>query len=379
MESFDVIIVGGGLAGLTAALHLRKENYNVILFESREYPNHKVCGEYISNEVVPYLEFLGVSLPKTCGLNKLLVSTAKGKTLRSKLPLGGLGISRYTFDHLLYKKALTLDTTVLHEQVTNISYDKDEFKVSTESGKKFKGKIVIGAYGKRGSLDKQLKRDFIYKKSPWLGVKAHYKMDSFPDDLVAIHNFRGGYGGLSKIESGSVNFCYLVNYNSFKEEGDMVSFEHNVIRKNPFLNSFLQGAKMLFDRPLAIGQISFCKKKPVENHILMCGDTAGLIHPLCGNGMAMAIHSAKIASEITHSFFKIASFDRHKLEREYESSWQTMFRQRLWVGRHLQQLITHEKLSNYAMGAMARSPYILKKLIKNTHGPIIQANEFQRT
>lgn len=375
MESYDVIIVGGGLAGLTAALHLRKENYKVILFESRDYPNHKVCGEYISKEVVSYLDFLGVSLPKTYELNQLLLSTTKGKALRTTLPLGGLGLSRYTLDHLLYKKAIAAGAVVLHEQVTNISYEK-EFGVSTASGKKFKGIIVIGAYGKRGSLDKQMKRDFIYKKSPWLGVKAHYKMDSFPDDLVAVHNFRGGYGGISKIESGAVNFCYLVTYNSFKKEGDIASFEHNVIRKNPFLNSFLQDAKMLFDSPLTIGQISFCRKNPVENHILMCGDTAGLIHPLCGNGMAMAIHSAKIASELIHCFFKKASFDRQQLEQEYESSWRAMFIQRLWVGRQLQQLIIHEKLSNYAMGAMARSPYILKKLIKKTHGPIIQVDEF---
>ncbi len=374
MDLYDVIIVGGGLAGLTAALHLRKENYNVILFECQDYPNHKVCGEYISKEVVSYLEFLGVSLPKTFELNQLLLSNTKGKALRTKLPLGGLGLSRYTFDHLLYKKAMAMGTVVVHEQVTNISYELEKFEVSTESGKTFAGKIVIGAYGKRGSLDKQLKRNFIYKKSPWLGVKAHYKMESFPDDLVAIHNFRGGYGGLSKIESGAINFCYLTTYDSFKKEGDMVRFEHNVIMKNPFLNSFLMDAKMLFDNPLAIGQISFCKKNPVENHILMCGDTAGLIHPLCGNGMAMAIHSAKIASQLIHGFFRKASFDRQKLEQEYETSWQAMFRHRLWVGRQLQQLMIHEKFSNCAMGAMACSPYILKKLIKNTHGPIIHCS-----
>ena len=55
----DVIIIGGGLAGLTSAIHLAKANYNVLLFEKNAYPKHKVCGEYVSNEVLPYLNYLG--------------------------------------------------------------------------------------------------------------------------------------------------------------------------------------------------------------------------------------------------------------------------------------------------------------------------------
>ena len=56
----DVIIIGGGLAGLTNAIHLSKLGKKVLLIEKNEYPKHKVCGEYISNEVLPYLEFLGL-------------------------------------------------------------------------------------------------------------------------------------------------------------------------------------------------------------------------------------------------------------------------------------------------------------------------------
>ena len=56
---YDVIIIGGGLAGLTSAIHLSKANHSVLLIEKNEYPKHKVCGEYVSNEVLPYLDFLG--------------------------------------------------------------------------------------------------------------------------------------------------------------------------------------------------------------------------------------------------------------------------------------------------------------------------------
>lgn len=372
MDNFDVIIVGGGLAGLTAAIHLRRENYKVAVFESKQYPHHKVCGEYISNEVIPYLEFLGVTLPPTFQLNELLLSTESGKALRAKLPLGGFGLSRYTFDNLLYHRAMDLGVLVRICSVTSITYEKDSFKVGVDNGSEYHCKFVIGAYGKRAALDKDLQRNFIQKKSPWLGVKAHYKLDSFPNNLVAIHNFKGGYGGLSKTENGAVNFCYLVSYDSFKKERDIGGFNRNVMAKNPYLNAFLRNAEMIFEQPLSIGQISFHRKKPVEQHILMCGDTAGLIHPLCGNGMAMAIHSAKIASESIHTYFKNGHQNRSWLERDYEAQWKHMFATRLWMGRQLQGALLSPKLSNLAMGILANSPYIVNKLIKSTHGKNIQ-------
>ena len=51
---YEIIVIGGGLAGLTAAIHLGLEGRSVLVIEKNEYPNHKVCGEYVSNEVVPY-------------------------------------------------------------------------------------------------------------------------------------------------------------------------------------------------------------------------------------------------------------------------------------------------------------------------------------
>ena len=52
----EVLILGGGLAGLTSAIHLLKLGLQVTVIEKNNYPKHKVCGEYISNEVLPYLD-----------------------------------------------------------------------------------------------------------------------------------------------------------------------------------------------------------------------------------------------------------------------------------------------------------------------------------
>ncbi len=367
---YDVIIIGGGLAGLTAAIHLSQEKHAVLVLEKNRYPQHKVCGEYVSNEIIPYLNTLGVPISDSGAvqIDQLQLSTVSGKATQSKLPLGGIGISRYRFDALLYEKALENGVQFVFESASAITYADDSFLVTTANNTSFSSRITIGAYGKRSTIDKQLNRDFIQRKSAWLGVKAHYQWDAFPENQVALHNFKGGYAGLSKTETGAVNFCYLASYKSFQEEKSVAGFNEKVVAQNPFLNDFLANATPIFNEPITIAQLSFAAKKAVENHIIMCGDTAGLIHPLCGNGMAMAIHSAKIASQYIHDYLTKENYNRTQLESDYTTAWNTSFKHRLWMGRQLQALLLNENLSKLALQMVTTAPGLLRKLIRNTHG-----------
>ena len=105
--------------------------------------------------------------------------------------------------------------------------------------------------------------------------------------------------------------------------------------------------------------------------MLMCGDSAGLIHPLCGNGMAMAIHSAKIASEAIVSFFA-EDHDRAALEKTYDFLWKKEFGNRLRMGRGVQSVLMNNSVSEMAIATIARSEKILQSMIKRTHGnPIL--------
>ncbi len=365
----SILIIGGGLAGLTAAIHLSKIGLKVILIEKNEFPKHKVCGEYISNEVLSYLNWLDIDCEdlKPTHLNKFQFSFLDGKILDSDLPIGGFGISRYLLDNFLCKKAIENGCEIILDSVEDIYFSENQFTVTTAKNTVYKSEILIGAYGKRSNIDQKLERSFIHKKAPWLAVKAHYS-GFFSNDLVGLHHFKGGYCGVSKVENDRINICYLADYKTFKQYKNIEEYQMNVVSKNPHLKSILDNCKPLFDKPLTISQISFDKKKTVENHMLMIGDTAGLIHPLCGNGMAMAIHSAKIVSELIEKYFNNEIKSRKELETKYESEWNHNFSKRLKIGRLLAAVLQRQKLAALVMQIITRFPFLLPIIIKNTHG-----------
>ncbi len=365
---FDVIIIGGGLAGLTASIHLSMFKKRVLLIEKNEYPKHKVCGEYISNEVLPYLKSLGIDPVKEGAkqISKVEITTVKSNLISGKLPLGGFGMSRYFLDNLLAKKAISNGVEILQDTVESIDFSNDVFLVTLNSSITYNSKITIGSFGKRSTLDVKMKRDFIKKKSPYLAVKTHVQ-GVFPEDVVALHNFKGGYCGVSKVENDAINLCYITNYNSFKKYKNIEEFEKQIIFQNKYLKEVFSTSKELFSKPLSISQISFESKKPIENHIIMCGDTAGMIHPLCGNGMGMAISSAQIASNEILRFLN-QEITRIELEKNYLRNWNRAFKLRLKTGHFIAWLFRKQKISEFAYSVLKRFPSLLPKIIKFTHG-----------
>ena len=169
----DIIIAGGGLAGLTAAIHLSKAGLKVTVFEKSPYPHHKVCGEYISNEVVPYLQSLD-AYPFTLQpvqISKFQFSSTSGKLISAPLPLGGFGLSRYAFDHFLMQKALESGCEVIQDTVLSMSLKDQLFEVRTAVHGISKSPVVMAAYGKRAALDHKLDRQFIKKTLHGLRLK----------------------------------------------------------------------------------------------------------------------------------------------------------------------------------------------------------------
>ena len=373
----DVIIIGGGLAGLVSALELARAGHEVTLVERKTYPFHKVCGEYVSNEVKAYIESLGVDLAGlgATDIRRFQVSAPSGRLLESKLDLGGFGISRYVLDLELYRLGQLAGVQFrLGKPVDDVTFADDQFAVTLSDGTVLTSRLVLGTFGKRSKLDKSLGRAFTRhpapaNRSPYIGVKYHVRAD-LPNDVIALHNFSDGYCGMSAIEDGKYCVCYLTTRDNLRRYGNIPDMEQAILRRNPHLKAVFTTAQFLYDKPEVINEISFAPKQAVENHILMAGDSAGLITPLCGNGMAMAIHGAKLVSELSDIFLQ-NKITRAELESRYQRGWSERFTRRLWVGRNVQKLFGKPWLTEAGAWAFNVVKPALRGVMRQTHGEVI--------
>lgn len=364
---FDVLIVGGGLAGLVNANMLAYAGLKVGLVEKNEYPFHRVCGEYISNETLPFLQSIGFN-PFDYGavaIKNFWLTSPKGSELKMHLDMGGFGLSRYVFDEALYRLALQKGTRFyLKTNVLNTKKEKDIFICQTSTQGEIKAKMLISAHGKRANLDKE--RTFFKQRSPYIGVKYHIQID-FPEDWIALHNFKDGYCGISRVENGKYCLCYLTTRENLKQCGTIEQMQDKILKQNRFLKEILEKATFLYEAPKVINEISFAPKTLIENDLLMCGDSAGMIAPLCGNGMAMAIHSAKILSNLLIQYFD-NRIDKPTLFAKYQSEWNTHFKFRLALGRTVQRFFGSPLLTEAMVRFFKNSHFLARQLVKQTHG-----------
>jgi flavin-dependent dehydrogenase len=159
----------------------------------------------------------------------------------------------------------------------------------------------------------------------------------------------------------------LVEKKQVQKAGGIKELEQKVLMKNKYLAHIFENAVFLYDKPLVISEVSFREKEKVVNGILMIGDSAGLIAPLCGNGMAMAIKSGKIASEWIIPFIN-DKIDRLEMEQSFARSWQKEFATRLFVGRSIQSLFGASWLTTFTLFTLKHFPKIVHRLIHLTHG-----------
>ena len=371
-QIYDCAVVGGGLAGLSLAIQLAKAGKEVILFEKDIYPQHKVCGEYISNESWEFLISLGLplnemALPK---IKHLTVSTPSGFTIDHTLDLGGFGISRYELDYQLFKLAKELKVKILEAtKVDNIQLVDGIFKIT--SGKdSYLASVATGTWGKRSNLDVKWERPFITKQKKgltnYVGVKYHIRT-SFPADRIALHNFKDGYCGISQIEDNKHCLCYLTTADNVRQYKSIQEMEQALLYKNPHLRKIFTESEFLFERPLVISQISFLPKSIMEHNVLMAGDSTGLIAPLCGNGMSMAFRASKILAELLLEYFN-EGFSYYVMEDMYKKQWKSSFSSRLFMGRFIQGMFGKEYMTEGLIRSLSHFPYLVSKLIKSTHG-----------
>lgn len=376
--TYDAAIIGGGLAGLALAIQLARSGRSVVLVEKEKYPFHKVCGEYISLEAWNFLMSLGLSLNEMDLpiIDKLFLTAPGGKSFMTSLPLGGFGISRYTLDHLLAIEAKKAGVHLLEEtRAEDVLFaGVYQVKVASKTNSSLKtiaAKVCCAAHGKRSNLDVKWKRDFLQrgdrKLDNYVAVKYHVRTD-WPPNVIGLHNFEQGYCGISRIENDYYCLCYMTRAEELRASGGNIrQLEERVLYQNPFLKSILLNSTRCEHFPITISQISFAPKAQVENGVLMLGDAAGLITPLCGNGMSMALHSSKMAFQLVNDFL-FDRITRTEMEERYTRQWREQFSARLRMGRTLQRFFGKGPTTNLFVGMFRTFPFLAKPVVKLTHG-----------
>jgi menaquinone-9 beta-reductase len=377
-HTYDTAIIGGGLAGLALSIQLVRKGFSVILFEKEVYPFHKVCGEYVSMEAWSFLESLGVPLAKMRLpiIDTLMLTAPNGKVFKTKLPLGGFGISRFALDYELYTIAKK-EGVVIKEgtKVEDVEYRDSQYVIYFSGGPVSRSvlntRICLGAYGKRSNLDVKWKRAFVNSKEKrlnnYIAVKYHVAGIEQPT-CIGLHNFEDGYCGVSEVGEGEYCLSYLTTAAMLKKAGgQLAQLEEKVLSKNPALAAILQQCIRKEAFPVTIAQISFSRKSWVENRVLMLGDAAGMITPLCGNGMSIALHSSKMVATLVEQYLT-NRIDFKQLTQRYQKQWLAAFGSRMRMGRLLQRFFGRPLLSNFFVSIFRWLPLLAGPVIRKTHG-----------
>ncbi len=156
MKELDLVIIGGGPAGLSTALHLQAAApaLRFVVLEAKAYPREKICAGGIGARAFAILDKLGVTVQ--CPMVKLdaIAMRIGGEFVEARVPNCGAVVRRVEFDHALAKQALARGIDVRDATpVTAIDVQEDCVVVTTETGEQFRARAIVGADGVGGARD----------------------------------------------------------------------------------------------------------------------------------------------------------------------------------------------------------------------------------
>lgn len=263
-----ITIAGGGLAGLSLGIALRRDGIPVRVHEAGHYPRHRVCGEFISGLDGKTLQTLGIEACFADARQNQSIRWFRGDRCiySNELPEPALGISRHRLDERLSRRFVETGGNLIVGSRKN---------ASEEEG-------LVWAAGRRAT------------HSDWIGLKCHVLNLPLEADLE-MHLGQSGYVGLSRVENQRVNVCGLFRrHHELKSRG--IGWLLTYLRAGGLdaLAERLEGADM--DEASFLGAAGFALG-PQRTHpeLLSLGDSEAIIPPFTGHGMAMAFQAAEAA------------------------------------------------------------------------------------
>ena len=312
---YDVIIAGGGPAGASAAIHLAMRGARVLLAEQKKFPRPKLCGEFISPECALHFERLGVAnqmlAAAPANLTETVFYSRTGK--RVSVPsdwfgAGGvaLGLSRAEMDERLLRRASEAGVEVLedaqvaellleNEQVCGVRLRNNGNEIS------YRAPVTIDATGRARALARHVGQRSEPKlhSAPLVAFKAHLENARVAPGACEIYFYRGGYGGLSSIEDGLSNLCFIASARDVRACGaDAERVMREIVCQNRRAADTLAHARN--HTPwLAVALERFGRHQlaPAKG-LLAIGDAASFIDPFTGSGMLMALESGELAARV---------------------------------------------------------------------------------
>ena len=143
--------------------------------------------------------------------------------------------------------------------------------------------------------------------------------------------------------------------------------EKKYLFKNKNLKLIFNSAEFLFKEPVTISGINFKNKLPVSENVFYLGDSAGMIAPVTGNGMSMALRSASMFASIADQYLSNA-ITKQQLIKNYSNFWKSEFSSRVKLSRHFQKLSEYPILTSLCIRLFKILPILAKGMIKKTHG-----------
>ena len=310
-DEYDVIIAGAGPAGSSAAIHLATNGLKVLLVEQKKFPRAKLCGEFISPECQDHFQRLGVAREIVCSepssISETVFYSSRGHRVSVPSSWFGermaLGLSRAVMDDVLLRRAAAAGVAVLEgANVVGPLINADQVHgliVRSETGEQqFRAPLTIDATGRARILAR--KTNHTQKHKPKLiAFKAHFQNTRVTPGACEIYFYRGGYGGLSNIEAGTSNLCFIIGAKQVKQcHSDPERVLREMVMENPRARHTLEPAQTISEW-LSASWESFGGQSPAPaKGLLAIGDAAAFIDPFTGSGMLMALESGELAAEV---------------------------------------------------------------------------------
>ena len=305
MKRWEVVVVGGGLAGSAAAIRLAQNGQKVLLLEKEPAAHDKVCGEFISVDAQHYLRELGLDLAALGAERISGIRLMRGRRIASaRLPFSGLSLSRRVLDEALLVRAQDQGVEVWRgAAVTSMVKEPQCLRIEIAGRDDIQAETIFLAMGKH---DLREWRRAGGTQPDFVGFKCHFVLA--PEQRVALSGhvemtlFDGGYAGLSLVEKGRANLCLVVTKRHFARYGKTWdTLLNGILKASPPLAERLAGAEPCWPRPLSIFGIpyGFVYRTPsmASPGLYRLGDQMAVIPSFSGYGMSIALHTAFLAVE----------------------------------------------------------------------------------